>query len=99
MRQPQGLRPTLGRQLHKLTLYLIVLQPLLLLLYAWRAPYMRLGEFALASLLLLGYQWAMGRLLFLQARRSNDGYLVYPVVGAALLLALLVMLAALNQRF
>lgn len=94
MRHPQGRCSRLGRQLHKLTLYLIVLQPLLLAGYALRASWLGLGEFALVSLLLLGYQWVMGRLLFLQARRSNDGYLIYPVVGAALLLAVLLMPAA-----
>lgn len=56
---------------------------------------MVLGHFSLVSLLLLVYQWLLVRLLCLHARRSSDGYLVYPVVVACLVLALLLMRAAL----
>lgn len=94
MHRDKGNGTALGRRLHKLTLYLIVLQPLLLLLYALRARWLELGEFALAGILLLLYHRVLVYLLYRQAKRSSDGYLVYPVVVAAIVLALLTLWGA-----
>ena len=79
----------LGRILHKMTLYLILLNGLLLLGYGWGSNEWPLAKFATISVLLLSYQWLLVRLLQLQARRDNDGYLVYPVVVSGLLLGAL----------
>ncbi|MGP7733817.1 MULTISPECIES: hypothetical protein [Oceanimonas] len=96
MRREQVGRPELGRRLHKFTLYLIVLQPLLLLLYGTRAKWLTLPEFVLTGCLLLLYSRVLVHLLYRQAKRSNDGYLVYPVVSAAMILALLMIWGALS---
>ncbi|MGO5000400.1 hypothetical protein [Oceanisphaera sp. W20_SRM_FM3] len=85
----------LGLFLHKVTLYLILLNGGLLFGYGFSSHEWPLAKFGMVSLLLLTYQWLLVRLLHLQARRSGDGYLVYPVVGAGLLLALLLMRATL----
>lgn len=87
--------PPLGRALHKVTLYLILLNLLLLLGYGMHSTEWQLARFVAVTLLLLAYQWLLVQLLYLQARRSSDGYLIYPVVASNLLLALLLMRAAL----
>lgn len=86
---------SLGRVLHKVTLYLILLNGLLLLGYGLYSTEWQLIKFVTVTLLLLSYQWLLQQLLRLQARRSTDGYLVYPVVLMSLLLALLLIRATL----
>ena len=85
----------LGRVLHKVILYLILLNGALLFGYGVGSPEWALAKFSVISLLLLIYQWLLVRLLQLQAKRSSDGYLVYPVVVAGLLLGVLLIRAAL----
>lgn len=96
MRAAAGVPHPLGRTLHKITLYLILLDLLLLLGYGLRSAEQELAGFVVLSLLMLVYQCLLGRLLFLQARRSNDGYLVYPVVMAGLIFAVLLFRSALS---
>ncbi|MBL1378836.1 hypothetical protein [Zobellella iuensis] len=81
--------PGLGRILHKVTLYLILVNLGLLLGYGLQLPALGLGSFVPISLLLVLYQLVITRLMYLEARRSNDGYLIYPVVLAGLILCLL----------
>lgn len=95
MRESTQKYSVLGLFLYKITLYLILLNGVLLFGYGLTSHEWPLVKFGGVSLLLLAYQWLLVRLLHLQARRSSDGYLVYPVVCAGLLLAVLLIRATL----
>ncbi|OXS14950.1 hypothetical protein CGX12_11750 [Zobellella denitrificans] len=89
--------PMLGRTLHKVTLYLILVNLGLVAGFGLRMSVLGFCAFMLTGALLVSYQLVITRLMYLEARRSNDGYLIYPVILAGLGLALLLLLSVIGD--
>lgn len=88
--------PMLGRTLHKVTLYLILVNLGLITGFGLKMSALGFCAFMLTGALLVLYQLVITRLMYLEARRSNDGYLIYPVILAGLGLSILLIVSALG---
>ncbi len=72
--------------LQKFLLYLILVNFLLLYLYATHIGELPLFQGLWVTLLAISYNLMLCRLVNRRARRRGDGYIIYPVVISAILL-------------
>ncbi len=78
-------KPVRADGLQKLLLYLILLNFWLLYLYVAHFVWLPLTHALLVSLLCIGYNLLLCHLAVHRARRSTDGYIIYPVLLSALM--------------
>lgn len=78
-----------GKWVHKLVLYLILVNFLLLYLFFEGMGHYTLAEGGIISCLLLSYNVLLGRMVSRRARRNDDGYIVYPVFFSNVILGFL----------
>ena len=78
-------KPVRADGLQKLLLYLILLNFWLLYLYVAHFVRLPLTLALLVSLLCIGYNLLLCHLAVHRARRSTDGYIIYPVLISALM--------------
>lgn len=77
-----------NRTLHKFVLYLILLNFLLIGLYAFGSGTLSLQGQSAVSLLLVTYNVLLMRLIKRKAINRHDSYLIYPVISGAMMLSI-----------
>ncbi|MDX7828769.1 hypothetical protein SJR89_16970 [Aeromonas caviae] len=83
--------PKAGRAIQKFLLYLILVNFGLMWLYIMYADELTLGANLLLTFLLIVYNLLLCQLVVLRARRVEDGYIIYPVVGVSIILCAVVL--------
>ncbi|WP_144212004.1 hypothetical protein [Shewanella donghaensis] len=77
--------------LQKLFLYLILLEWFLLIYTTTTISRMTFRQGMMTLVLLLGFNLILGKLCTKRAKRSTDGYIIYPVICGGLLSFLLML--------
>ncbi|ATY82720.1 hypothetical protein CVS42_18855 [Aeromonas veronii] len=83
--------PNSGKAIQKFLLYLILANFILMGLYIGYAQELAFATNILLTSLLIIYNLLLCQLVSLRARRSKDGYIIYPVICVSILLCAVVL--------
>ncbi len=83
--------PNAGKAIQKFLLYLILANFILMGLYIAFAHELTFAVNILLTTLLIIYNLLLCHLVSLRARRSKDGYIIYPVICVSILLCTVVL--------